>query len=50
MEAQEPVFSIDASKVQATYEHGALTLRVPKAEGAKPKQIPIQVKQAAGAD
>ncbi len=36
--------SIDASKVQATYEQGVLTLRVPKAEGAKSKQIPIQVK------
>ena len=35
---------IDADKVQATYERGVLTLRVPKAEGVKPKQIPIQVK------
>jgi len=41
--------TIDASKVEATYEHGTLTLRVPKAEGAKPKQIPVQVKEAAGA-
>ena len=41
--------AIDASKVQATYEQGVLTLRIPKAEGAKPKQIPIQVKQATGA-
>ncbi len=36
--------AIDASKVEATYEHGVLTLRIPKAEGAKPKQIPVQVK------
>lgn len=40
---------IDASKVEATYEHGVLTLHVPKAEGAKPKQIPIKVEEAAGA-
>jgi HSP20 family protein len=36
--------AIDASKVEATYEHGVLTVRVPKAEGAKPKQIPVKVK------
>lgn len=36
--------AIDADKVQATYEHGVLTLRVPKAEGVKPKQIPVKVK------
>ena len=41
--------AIDADKVQATYEHGVLTLRVPKAEGAKPKQIPVQFKETAGA-
>lgn len=41
--------AIDASKVEATYEHGTLTLRIPKAEEAKPKQIPVKVKEAAGA-
>jgi len=40
---------IDASKVEATYEHGVLTVRVPKAEGAKPKQIPVKVKEVVGA-
>lgn len=40
---------IDESRVEATYEHGVLTLHVPKAEGVKPKQIPIKVKEAAGA-
>jgi len=40
--------AIDASKVEATYEHGILTLRIPKAEEAKPKQIPVKVKEAAG--
>jgi HSP20 family protein len=33
---------IDPDKIQAKYERGILTLRVPKAEGAKPKQIPVQ--------
>jgi HSP20 family protein len=40
---------IDASKIEATYEHGVLTVRVPKAEGAKPRQIPVKVKEVAGA-
>jgi len=40
--------AIDASKVEATYEHGVLTLRIPKAEEAKAKQIPVKVKQATG--
>lgn len=40
---------IDAEKVQATYEHGVLTLHVPKAEIAKPKQIPVRIKELAGA-
>jgi len=41
--------AIDVNNIQATYEHGVLTLRVPKAEGAKPKQISIQVKGTTGA-
>ena len=36
--------AINPDKVQATYERGVLTLRVPKAESVKPKQIPVQVK------
>ena len=39
---------IDPEKVQATYEHGVLTLHVPKAETARPKQIPVKVKEAVG--
>lgn len=35
---------IDADKIQATCEQGVLTLRIPKAEGAKTKQIPIKAK------
>ncbi len=36
---------IDADKVQATYEHGILTLHVPKVEAAKPKQISVRIKE-----
>ncbi len=35
--------SINPDKIQAKYERGILVLHVPKAEGAKPKQIPVQV-------
>lgn len=35
---------IDASKAKATYEHSVLTLHVPKAQEARPKQEPIQRK------
>jgi HSP20 family protein len=34
---------VDAQKVQATYKDGLLIVRLPKAEKAKPKQIPVQV-------
>jgi HSP20 family protein len=40
--------TIEAQKVEATYEHGVLTLHIPKAEAAKPKQIRVQVRQAIG--
>ena len=32
-----------ADKVEASYKHGVLTLRVPKAEEVKPKTITVQV-------
>jgi HSP20 family protein len=32
---------VDADKVQADYEHGVLTLTLPKAEASKPRQIKI---------
>ena len=32
---------IDADKAQAQFEHGVLTLTLPKAEAAKPKQIKV---------
>jgi len=41
--------TIDPEKVQAVYEHGVLTLHIPKTEAAKPKQIPIRVKEVTGA-
>jgi len=35
--------SLDHSKTHADYVNGILTLRIPKAEAAKPKRISIQV-------
>jgi len=32
---------LEPDKAQATFEHGVLTLRIPKAESVKPKQIRI---------
>jgi HSP20 family protein len=39
---QLPV-AVDEDNVQAEYTHGLLTVTLPKAEQAKPKQIPVQV-------
>ena len=35
---------VNADAIEATYEMGVLTLRVPKAEASKPKQIKVQAK------
>ncbi len=35
---------VDADKIEAGFEHGVLTLRVPKAESVKPKQIKVVAK------
>lgn len=35
---------VEADKAAAEFEHGVLTLRIPKAEVVKPKQIKIAVK------
>lgn len=40
---------IDAEKVEATYEHGILTLRLPKVEAPSAKEIPIKMKELAKA-
>ncbi|HUP80907.1 MAG TPA: Hsp20/alpha crystallin family protein [Pirellula sp.] len=34
---------VDTNKVSATYKDGILTITLPKAEEAKPKQIPVNV-------
>lgn len=34
---------VDASQAEATFESGVLRLTLPKAETAKPRQIPVQV-------
>jgi HSP20 family protein len=35
--------TIDATKIDAEYKNGVLTVRLPKQEEAKPKQVPIRV-------
>ena len=35
--------TVDASNIKASYEHGVLTVTLPKAEKAKPRQIEVQV-------
>jgi len=40
---------IDLNKVDASFEHGILSIRVPKAAGAQPKQIPVKVKETVSA-
>ena len=35
--------TVDASSIKASYEHGVLTVTLPKAEKAKPRQIEVQV-------
>lgn len=39
---------VDADHVQATFEDGILTLRLPKAEQARAKSIPIQTARSVG--
>ncbi len=35
--------TVDANNIKATYEHGVLTVTLPKVEKAKPRQIAVQV-------
>lgn len=35
--------TVDASNIKATYEHGVLTVTLPKLEKAKPREIAVQV-------
>ena len=41
--------AIDESRVEATYEHGVLTVRIPKAACAQPRQLPVKVQDVSGA-
>jgi HSP20 family protein len=34
---------LDPNKVEAKFEHGVLTLRIPKAEHAQPRRIEVQI-------
>ncbi len=35
--------NVDPNKITASYKNGVLTIRLPKKEEAKPKEIPVQV-------
>jgi HSP20 family protein len=35
--------TIDVDRIEATIEHGVLTVLLPKAERAKPREIPVKV-------
>lgn len=35
--------SVDAERIQASIEHGVLTLTLPKSERARPREIPVKV-------
>ena len=37
--------SVDATKISASYEHGVLTITLPKAEQARPREIQVEVTQ-----
>lgn len=37
--------SVDANKISASYEHGILTITLPKAEQARPREIQVAVTQ-----
>jgi HSP20 family protein len=36
--------TVDAGRVEATYEHGVLTLALPRREESKPRTVQVQVK------
>ena len=35
--------TVDADRIAANYEHGILTVSIPKAERARPREIPVKV-------
>jgi HSP20 family protein len=40
--------SIDPEKIEARYENGILTVSLPKAEKARPREIPVKSSASAG--
>ncbi|MFM9106842.1 MAG: Hsp20/alpha crystallin family protein [Chloroflexota bacterium] len=40
--AVTPPFEVDPARAEATFEHGVLRLVLPKAEHARPQQIPVR--------
>ena len=34
---------LDPAKIEAEFEHGVLRVRIPKAENAQPRRVPVQV-------
>jgi len=41
--------TVDSEALKASYEHGVLTLTLPKKEAAKPKQIKVEINSGASA-
>ena len=37
---RDKVFTVDADKISANYEHGILRISIPKSERARPREIP----------
>ena len=40
--------TVDAEQIQARYDAGLLTIALPKAERARPREIPVQTRSAVG--
>jgi HSP20 family molecular chaperone IbpA len=40
---------VDWEKAEASFEHGVLTLSLPKLESARPRQIPVSTQAAISA-
>ena len=38
--------TVDPEKIDASYAHGLLTVTIPKAERARPREIPVKVRRA----
>jgi HSP20 family protein len=40
--------SVDPDRIDANVEHGVLTVRIPKSEQARPREIPIRTRASSG--